>query len=331
MLKSKVNERYFLGVDVGSITTKLAVINEQHQLIESVYIRTEGRPIQSVKRGVRILHEKLGEDLPISGVGTTGSARKLAGVLVGADIVKNEITAHTLAALNEMPNVQTIIEIGGQDSKIIIVRDGIAVDFAMNTVCAAGTGAFLDHQARRIGVPIEDFGRIALESKNPVTIAGRCTVFAESDMIHKQQLGRPLKDIIRGLCEALTRNYLNNVAKGKEIRPPIVFQGGVAANIGIKKAFEQYLGYEIIVPEHHGVMGAIGAAILAHEEMEKRPRPSNFYGWDIPTIDFETEGFECNDCPNNCEIIKIVRNGKVIDCWGSKCGKWTPQSLVCKT
>ena len=195
----------------------------------------------------------------------------------------------------------------------------------MNTVCAAGTGAFLDHQAKRIGVPIEHFGKLALEAKNSVTIAGRCTVFAESDMIHKQQLGQPLSAIIRGLCEALTRNYLGNVAKGKEIRPPIVFQGGVAANLGIKKAFEMYLGHEIIVPKNHGVMGAIGAAILAHEEMERNPRKSKFYGWNIPDINFGTEGFECNDCPNNCEIVKILRNGEIIDCWGSRCGKWDIQ------
>ncbi len=319
---SESNEQYFLGVDVGSISTNLAIINQNRQVIETIYIRTEGKPIESVQKGIRLLRAKLGKDISITGAGTTGSARELTGVVIGADIVKNEITAHTLASLNERNDVQTIIEIGGQDSKIIIVRNGVAVDFAMNTVCAAGTGAFLDQQARRIDVPIEEFGKFALESTHAVTIAGRCTVFAESDMIHKQQLGHPLKDIIKGLCEALARNYLNNVGKGKEILAPIMFQGGVAANVGIKEAFEKYLEQDVIIPTNYSVMGAIGAALLALEDIQRNPRKSSFYGWNIPDIKFDTTGIECSDCPNNCEIVRIFKDGKLIDSWGSKCGKW---------
>ncbi|UYP47052.1 hypothetical protein NEF87_003337 [Candidatus Lokiarchaeum ossiferum] len=315
-------KKFYLGVDVGSISTNVAVINEKREVIGSVYIRTDGKPINAVQKGIVIMRDKLGEDLPISGAGTTGSARQLTGIIIGADIVKNEITAHSLAALEIRPDVQTVLEIGGQDSKIIILRDGVAIDFAMNSVCAAGTGSFLDQQARRLKVPIEDFGDLALKSSNSVTIAGRCTVFAESDMIHKQQLGYPEKDIIRGLCDALVRNYLNNVGKGKVIRPPIMFQGGVAANKGIRRAFEQSLGHKVHVPEHYDVMGAIGAAILAQEEIEKRPRPSKFYGWDIPEMTFETTGFECADCPNVCEIVEIRKNSELVARWGSKCGKW---------
>ncbi|MHA1776103.1 MAG: acyl-CoA dehydratase activase [Promethearchaeota archaeon] len=331
MIKVENGKKYYLGVDVGSISTNVAVIDESRKVIESVYIRTEGKPIQAVQNGIRIMRNKLGVDLPIHGAGATGSARQLTGVLIGADIVKNEITAHALAAIQYRPDVQTVLEIGGQDSKIIILRDGVAIDFAMNTVCAAGTGSFLDQQARRIKIPIESFGNFALKSNNPVSIAGRCTVFAESDMIHKQQLGYPEKDIIRGLCEALVRNYLNNVGKGKEIRPPIMFQGGVAANKGIRKAFAESLGYEIIVPEHYDVMGAIGAAILAQEEMEKEPRPSNFLGWDIPQLQFRTTGFECADCPNMCEIVEIIKNEKLIARWGSKCGKWDDLTVERRT
>ncbi len=154
-------------------------------------------------------------DMEICGVGATGSARNLAGVIVGADVVKNEITAHAVAASTVNPKVQTVLEIGGQDSKIIILRDGVVVDFAMNTVCAAGTGSFLDQQASRLNIPIEEFGGLALRGKSPVRIAGRCSVFAESDMIHKQQLGHNLEDIIGGLCEALVRNFLNNLGKGE--------------------------------------------------------------------------------------------------------------------
>jgi predicted CoA-substrate-specific enzyme activase len=315
-------EKYFLGVDVGSISTNLAVIDNEKELIESVYIRTEGKPVNSVQKGIKLMRDKLGEDLEISGAGSTGSARKLTGVIIGADIVKNEITAHALAALHYNPDVQTVLEIGGQDSKIIIIRNGIVVDFAMNTVCAAGTGSFLDMQASRLEIPIEDFGDLALKSDNAVSIAGRCTVFAESDMIHKQQLGHPTKDIIKGLCEALARNYLNNVGKGKDIQPPIMFQGGVAANIGMHEAFTKYLEQEIIVPENYDVMGAIGSAILAQEDEMKHPKISNFQSWDVSEMDFKTSGFECDGCPNICEIVEIRRNDTLIARWGSRCRKW---------
>ncbi|MHA1124031.1 MAG: acyl-CoA dehydratase activase [Candidatus Heimdallarchaeota archaeon] len=318
----KDNGEYYLGVDVGSISTNLAIIDKERELHESVYIRTEGRPVNSVQKGITLLREKLGKDLKITGAGATGSARHLTGVIIGADIVKNEITAHALASLHYRPDIQTIIEIGGQDSKIIIIRDGVAVDFAMNTVCAAGTGSFLDMQATRLDIPIEDFGELALKADSPVSIAGRCTVFAESDMIHKQQLGHPTEDIIKGLCEALARNYLNNVGKGKEIRAPIMFQGGVAANIGMRDAFKKYLNEDVIVPEYYDVMGAIGAAILALEDMNKRPRESAFYGWDIPDMKFQTTGFECDGCPNVCEIVEIKKNDVLVARWGSRCGKW---------
>jgi predicted CoA-substrate-specific enzyme activase len=321
-------KRFYLGVDVGSISTNLAVINGEREFIESVYIRTEGKPIKSIQRGMAILRDKLGVDLEITGAGATGSARKLTGMIIGADIVKNEITAHALASLEERDDIQTIIEIGGQDSKIIIIRNGVAIDFAMNTVCAAGTGSFLDTQARRLKIPIEDFGGIALESHSAVSIAGRCTVFAESDMIHKQQLGHPLEDILNGLCESMVRNYLNNVGKGKEILSPIMFQGGVAANVGIREAFKKYLKQDVFVPEHYDVMGAIGAAILSLEEIEKRPRKSSFYGWNIPDMKFKTVGFECTDCPNICEIVEIRKNGDLLARWGSKCGKWDDLSII---
>jgi predicted CoA-substrate-specific enzyme activase len=325
------SEKFYLGVDVGSISTNLAIIDGHKNLIESVYIRTEGRPIQSIQRGVTLLKEMVGEDFKISGVGATGSARQLTGLLVGADVVRNEITAHSLASLHENPNIQTIMEIGGQDSKIILIRNGVPVDFAMNTVCAAGTGSFLDQQASRLEIPIEDFGELASKSNNAVAIAGRCTVFAESDMIHKQQLGHPVEDIIRGLSEALVRNYLNNVGKGKDIRGPIMFQGGVAANVGIRDAFRRSLiksgkikhGDELIVPENFGVMGAIGAAILAMNKMVKNPsEKTKFVGWQISDIHYNTKGFECKDCPNICEIIEVYMDEKVIARWGSKCGKW---------
>ena len=258
----------YLGIDVGSVTTKLAVVDEKGQYIDSYMLKTAGKPVLAVQTGLNKILEQANaanREYDIKGVGTTGSGRNLAGALVGADIVKNEITAHAVAAATNIPGVQTILEIGGQDSKIIILRDGIVTDFAMNTVCAAGTGSFLDHQAQRLNVPIEIFGETALKSENPARIAGRCGVFAESDLIHKQQLGYPVEDLLYGLCQALVRNYLSNLALGKELLPTVSFQGGVATNSGMVKAFEEALETEIVVPDHHQTMGAIGAALLAME------------------------------------------------------------------
>ena len=311
----------YLGIDVGSVSTNLVVIDEDERVVCSLYRRTKGQPIKAVQDGLRELGGILDEPVEIKGAGTTGSARTLSGVICGADIVKNEITAHAIGAVHYDPEVKTILEIGGQDSKIILLRDGIVVDFAMNTVCAAGTGSFLDHQAARLGIPIEEFGDYALESSKGAQIAGRCTVFAESDMIHKQQVGYLVEDIIYGLCQALVRNYLNNLAKGKRIETPIVFQGGVAANAGIRRAFEESLEKEVRVPEYYGVMGAIGAAVLAKETVDDG-RPTNFSGFEVADRDFKTSSFHCGGCSNNCEVIKIELEGDLLARWGGRCGKW---------
>jgi len=312
----------YLGVDVGSVTTKFAVLDEANEVVEELYIRTQGRPIKVVQDGLKTLKERLSSEMEIVGVGTTGSARYLTGVVVGADIVKNEITAHALGASHFVPGVQTIIEIGGQDSKIIILRHGVAIDFAMNTVCAAGTGSFLDQQASRLNMRIEDFGPQALKSQNSVRIAGRCTVFAESDMVHKQQMGHAVEDILYGLCEAMARNYLNNIGLGKEILPPVVFQGGVAANQGMVRAFEEALGTEIITPPHFLCLGAIGAALVAREHMELNGGTTKFKGFEASDIPYKTSSFECEGCSNRCEIVQIGVKKDVIARWGSRCGKW---------
>jgi predicted CoA-substrate-specific enzyme activase len=321
-------KKAYLGVDVGSVSTNLVVTDARGEILESIYIRTLGQPVKAVQEGLKMLGEKIGEKVTIAGVGATGSARNLSSVLVGADVVKNEITAHAVAISKIVPGAQTIIEIGGQDSKIIIMRDGIVTDFAMNTVCAAGTGSFLDQQAYRLNIPIEKFGELALKSKNPVRIAGRCAVFAESDMVHKQQLGHSEEDIIAGLCEALVRNYLNNVGKGKEILAPVVFQGGVAANVGIKRAFEKALQTEMIIPRCFNVMGAVGCCYLAMEVT--RNKPTKFKGWEAAEFKFRPTSFECKGCPNRCEIIQIYENDVVVARWGDRCGKWSNADIDTK-
>ncbi|HBH18231.1 MAG TPA: 2-hydroxyglutaryl-CoA dehydratase, partial [Cyanobacteria bacterium UBA9579] len=278
----------FLGIDVGSVTTKLAVINETGEYIDSIMLRTAGKPVNAVQDGINLLLGQANEEYEILGVGTTGSGRQLAGALVGADVIKNEITAHAVAASINIPGTQTILEIGGQDSKIIILRDGIVTDFAMNTVCAAGTGSFLDQQASRLNVPIQEFGSTALKSTSPARIAGRCGVFAESDLIHKQQLGYSVHDLLYGLCQALVRNYLSNLALGKEILAPVVFQGGVATNIGMVKAFKEALNIEVTVPPNHQTMGAIGAGLLAMENYQYTRANTKFKGWNVKDFSFNS-------------------------------------------
>jgi len=312
----------YLGIDVGSVSTNIVFMDDDGVIREAIYLRTMGRPIETVQKGLKELKERLPSGVKVRGVGTTGSGRHLSGVIVGADAVKNEITAHAVASLMLVPGVQTILEIGGQDSKIIILRSGVVSDFAMNTVCAAGTGSFLDQQAARLNIPIEKFGEIALQAKSPVRIAGRCAVFAESDMIHKQQMGCSLPDILAGLCEALVRNYLNNVGKGKEMLAPVVFQGGVAANVGMKAAFEKALGLPVAVPPHFGVMGAVGAALLSREAAARKG-PSSFKGFKVAETEFKAGSFECSGCPNLCEVVEIAENGDIIARWGDRCGKWS--------
>lgn len=311
----------YLGIDVGSVSTNFALIDGRNKVISSLYKRTMGQPIKVVQEGLQEIRELVKDPLETKAVGTTGSARYLSGVIVGADVIKNEITAHAVAASHFISEVQTVIEIGGQDSKIIIIRNGVVVDFGMNTICAAGTGSFLDHQAQRLGIPIEEFGSYALQSEKPSQIAGRCTVFAESDMVHKFQVGYKIEDVISGLCQALVRNYLNNVAKAKELLPPFVFQGGVAANAGIKKSLEKALGYEVIIPEYYSVMGAIGAALLAKERSEFGEE-TKFRGFSISEIDYQTGSFTCKGCDNNCEVVKIMSEGETLAKWGGRCGKW---------
>ncbi|MDP6632522.1 MAG: acyl-CoA dehydratase activase [Dehalococcoidales bacterium] len=311
----------YLGIDVGSVTTKLAALDENDELMTHVYQPTRGQPIEMVQRGLEQIKEQLPADVDICGVATTGSARYLAGVIVNADLVKNEITSHATAALSYFPEVQTVLEIGGQDSKIIIIRDGIVTDFGMNTVCAAGTGSFLDHQALRLNMTIEEFSQRAMDSQLAVRIAGRCTVFAESDMVHKQQVGHKIEDILYGLCQALVRNYINNIALGKEIKSPIAFQGGVAFNQAIVKAFKEELGAEVIVPRHHELMGAIGVALLVHEEMVNNKK-SKFTGFQVSEAKYRTSSFECKSCTNLCEIAQISTNGQILARWGGRCDMW---------
>lgn len=319
--------KLYLGVDVGSVSTNIVAIDQNEKVLWKSYIRSQGNPVNSVQRGLAEALAAL-SDYRIAGLGTTGSGRQLIGTLLGADLVKNEITAHAIACLNQVRDVQTIIEIGGQDSKLILIRDGIVSDFAMNTVCAAGTGSFLDQQASRLNMDISDLGKRAAAGEHPVRIAGRCAVFAESDMIHKQQMGHKMEDILAGLCHALVRNFLSNLGKGRDLKGPFIFQGGVAANVGIRKAFEAALGEPLYIPENYDVMGALGVALLVKEKMQSTNEESQFKGASAINIPITTSSFDCDGCANQCEVIKLQQCGEVIACLGDKCGKWANKAAA---
>ena len=313
-MKKNKNKAY-LGIDIGSISTKGVIIDNDNNIIAKEYIWTQADPIMAVKKLLKTLKEKLPKNYKVVSVGTTGSARKLIGIMTGANVIKNEITAHAIGTMSKYKDVKTIFEIGGQDSKIIIINNGIVTDYAMNTICAAGTGAFLSSQAKRLGIDVKDFGKIALKAKKPTKIAARCTVFAESDLVHKAQIGHKKEDIIAGLCNSVVNNYLNNVAKGKKIKSPIVFQGGVSKNIGVVKSFEKITKKKILTDNDGHLMGALGVAILAKKEKAED------FNFDILNLNFETCGYECKKCPNNCEIIAIKKDKKIIDAWGNRCEK----------
>ncbi|MGQ9687965.1 MAG: acyl-CoA dehydratase activase [Desulfobaccales bacterium] len=311
----------YLGIDVGSISTNVVVIDKDMRVLAREYLMTAGRPLEAITEGLRRAGKKLAGRVKIMGAATTGSGRYLTGDFIGADVVRNEITAQATAAAAIDPTVDTIFEIGGQDSKFISLRNGAIVDFMMNKVCAAGTGSYLEEQAEKLGISIkEEFGRLALEAKNPVRMGERCTVFMESDLVHHQQRGALKEDLVAGLSYSIVHNYLNKVAEDRPIGDNIFYQGATAANRGIVAAFGQVLGKKITVPPHHDVTGAIGAAILAMRE--RTWEKSSFRGFDLADRKYEITSFECQGCANHCEIRRVEIAGEKPLFYGSRCEKY---------
>lgn len=315
---------YFLGIDVGSVSTKGVIIDQDGNIFRSAYLDTARDPIRAVKQ----LMAALKTDLPLQAVASTGSGRRLAAVLVGADLIVDEITCQTLGCLLYVPGGRSIIEIGGQDSKFIqIDEQGVPVWFNLNTICSAGTGSFFAGAAREFGVPIEKFGRVAVGCPEEVNITGRCGVFAESDIVTKQQQGYGKAALIKGLCMAMPKNFLNNVARNRKLEEPIVFTGGVASNQGVVLGFERALRKKVEVLKHNKISGCIGAALMAMRQHEGKER-SKFLGFEVADFNYAPHGFLCQDCPNNCEISLILNDQEVWAVFGSRCGKW--EALVGK-
>jgi predicted CoA-substrate-specific enzyme activase len=314
----------YLGVDVGSISTNLVLVDEAGGLLAKIYIQTSGRPIEAVRAGLGMLAPEWAGRAEVRGVGTTGSGRYLTGDIVGADVVRNEITAQARGAASEVPDVDTIFEIGGQDSKYIRLRNGVVVDFEMNHVCAAGTGSFLEEQAERLGISIkEEFARLALSSRAPVRLGERCTVFMESDLVHQQQQGAALEDLVAGLSYSIAANYLNRVVGTRGVGRRILFQGGTAFNRAVTAAFAELTGREITVPPHHEVTGAIGAALLVHEAHERGEyKETAFRGFELAERKYEVKSFTCNSCANYCDIREVRVEGQAPLYYGSRCDRY---------
>jgi len=319
----------YLGIDIGSISTNLAVIDSQGHLLAKRYLMTAGKPIDAVKQGLREIHREIGNTVAIKGVGTTGSGRYMIADYVGADVVKNEITAQATAAIFQDPTVDTIFEIGGQDSKYISIRDGIIVEFEMNKACAAGTGSFLEEQAEKLQVTLKDeFAELALDSPSPCRLGERCTVFMENSLMANLQKGAGKDNLLAGLAYSIVENYINRVVSGKHIGKKIFFQGGVAFNKAVVAAFEKYIGKTVVVPPNHDVTGAIGMALIAKSEQSRTGyAKSQFRGFSLTETGHEITSFQCNACSNVCDINKIQVDGaQNILFYGGRCDKFDVRS-----
>ena len=311
----------YLGIDVGSISTNVVLIDDKMNVVDREYLMTAGRPLEAIKQGLKAVGGRVGDKVRVVGAGTTGSGRYLTGDFIGADVVRNEITAQATAAAAIDPRVDTIFEIGGQDSKFISLENGAIVDFMMNKVCAAGTGSFLEEQAEKLGINIKgEFGDIALSAPTPVQLGERCTVFMESDLVHYQQQGVDLPDLVGGLCYSIVINYINKVVEDRRVGDHIFYQGATAFNQGIVAAFEKVTGKKITVPNHADVTGAIGVAWLAKQERDWDL--SQFKGFDLSERHYEITSFECNGCANACEIRKVTVDGERPLFYGSRCEKY---------
>ncbi|MFC1963939.1 acyl-CoA dehydratase activase [Chloroflexota bacterium] len=313
----------YLGVDIGSISTNVVVIDQENNVLARRYLMTAGQPIEAVKRGLAEVGQEIADRVIIKGAGSTGSGRYMTGEFFGADVVRNEITSHARAASTICPEADTIFEIGGQDAKYISLQNDTIVDFAMNKVCAAGTGSFLEEQAEKLGIKIDrEFGDLALSSPQPLDLGERCTVFMESQLNYHKQKGASKKNLLGGLAYSIVKNYLNKVVEDHRVGEHILFQGGVAFNRAVKAAFESVLDKKVTVPPHHDILGAIGVAMLAREEIEESGQQTRFRGFDLREVKYDLSSFECPDCANHCEIHKVIFGDEAPLFYGSRCGKY---------
>jgi predicted CoA-substrate-specific enzyme activase len=326
LLVSRDKIDVYLGIDIGSTTTKYAIINRSNQIIHKRYLQTRGKPIEVTQTLLRIIREEIGPYINILGVATTGSGRNVVGDFITADLILDEITAHARGGVEINPQVDTIFEIGGQDSKYICIENTHPLDFDMNKVCAAGTGSFLHELANKNSINIVgEFQELALSSELPLKLAERCTVFMESDLVSYAQKGAHKPDLIGGLCYAIAYNYLNRVVGKRKIGSRIMFLGGPSLNKAVVAAFEKVLSRPIEVPKHREVLGAFGAALSIREKMEATGAQTAFRGLDNLINDcMEFKETVCradSNCYNLCKL-KVYNFGGRKSVWGGECGRY---------
>ena len=318
----------YLGVDVGSTSTKAVILDETgKKVIAKNYIMTSGRPVDAVRQVFRNLLDKGAGLVDIAGVGVTGSGRYLVGHFIGADLVKNEITAQTRGAVGIDPGAN-IIEIGGQDSKLVIKRRDVVVDYQMNKACAAGTGSFIDELAEMLGVKVTngDFARLAFKAPHTIDLGTRCAAFMGQSVALAQQEGVSLEVITASLAGSIAKNYLSKVVGHRKLGEKVILTGAVFYNDAVVSAFREQLGdRQVTVAEHCEVSGAIGAALLAMESMACKP--SAFKGFEQvsnQTCDLST--FVCHACDDNCTITRMSLAGEEASYYGSRCDRYDSRS-----
>ncbi len=316
----------FLGIDVGSVSTNLVLLDTKAELIQGIYLATRGEPLAVMNKGLCQILERYGDRLEILGVGVTGSGRYLAAQVLCADVVRNEITAQLTSTAHYFPDVDTVFEIGGQDSKYIEAKGGRLLDFEMNKICSAGTGSFLEEQAQRLGIDIcEEFTEQALSSASPYDLGTRCTVFMDSELVHALQQGVSVDNLCAGLAYSVARNYLDKVVAGRPVGKTIVFQGGTASNGAVVAAFRKILGRKVHIHPYNRLSGAIGAALLAARQMECSPYKTNFAGFEACKV-ATVSSFECKGCENRCEVNRVTASGRTAH-FGDICERYTEKDL----
>ncbi len=319
--------RGYLGIDIGSTTTKYALIDDERRILDKDYVPTQGKPVEVTQRLLESMLRKVGDGLELVAVATTGSGRNVVGDFLNADLIIDEITAHARGAVEIAPDVDTVFEIGGQDSKYISIVKGNPLDFDMNKVCAAGTGSFLHELANKYGINIVgEFQDIALSSKTPVKLAERCTVFMESDLVSYHQKGADKTDLIAGLCYAVVHNYLNRVVEKRKVGKKVMFLGGPSLNKAVVAAFERVLGRGLIVPPHREVLGAYGAAISAQERMASEgktaTRSRSLDSAIGDSMIYEEKICKADpNCHNQCKLKVYDFDGRK-SIWGGECGRY---------
>lgn len=301
----------FLGIDCGSVSMKAVVIDSRDRVVASCYTKNHG-----LVDTIRTVLSCIRSENPVNGVGITGSGRELISLLAGGDLIESEIIAHYVAATHRYPDVRTILDIGGEDSKLMITDNGTLTSFSMNRDCGGGTGAMIESIAHRMGIPLEKIGETALRSRTKVSIPGKCGIFAQSSVVSKLNRGVPVEDILMGVCRGLAGNFFTMLAKGIRLKPPYVFQGATANNRALVKCIEEELRDTVIIPEHPELMGALGMALLVREE---RRDASRFRGYDLENRSIETRVHYGRGCTNECEITVIYDQGVRTGYIGNRC------------